>query len=424
MAILILSLNLANKKASWLGGVPAFLYALFVGALSDDLGRKPLLMVPQFGNLLAGISDIFMYVFMEQLPLEFFYLEQLYSLLGGAPVYSLGFYGYGSSITTFTERASRLARYDGTEAFALLCGTSLAPVLANTLGSLWTLILRSVLVMCTLGYMMFVPEPIKRKESGDATKSLFDKVKDLVIRGIMIPIYQMLKTIFQRRPGNLRLLILVKLFVYGLYTFMFNFYNVMYLYMLNILEIFDGNDYAYFLVYRNLLFMTGLFVVMPILSGKLKLHEGLILTIVTALTATGIFLSGFATKLWHFYVTEAFSIMRYCQYSAAMALFTKCVGPNEVGKIYSAVSMFSAVMPILSNPAFRGLYDLTLDTFPAAFIFLGAAVMALCSILNFFIFSQRKNMLVDRKGRAMGQVTDQADSACDVQFSEETTSHM
>ena len=49
------------------------------------------------------------------------------------------------------------------------------------------------------------------------------------------------------------------------------------------------------------------------------------------------------------------------QFSSARSLFTKCIHEDEVGKLYSAIAFLAAVMPMLSNPAFRKLYDVTLE---------------------------------------------------------------
>ena len=43
-------------------------------------------------------------------------------------VYYLGVYGFGASVTTQDERATRLVRFDGIERLALVCGPLLAGV--------------------------------------------------------------------------------------------------------------------------------------------------------------------------------------------------------------------------------------------------------------------------------------------------------
>ncbi len=55
------------------------------------------------GVLAANVSSLINVAFIESLPLEFFYLEQLAAVFGGLPVYYLGVYGFGSSFTRNPE---------------------------------------------------------------------------------------------------------------------------------------------------------------------------------------------------------------------------------------------------------------------------------------------------------------------------------
>ncbi len=75
------------------------------------------------------------------LPLEFFWLANCYSYLGGSSVYYLAYYSYGSAITDQVKesskfmyvgkllvfflqegRAARLGRFDGFEVTSLMIG--------------------------------------------------------------------------------------------------------------------------------------------------------------------------------------------------------------------------------------------------------------------------------------------------------------
>ena len=51
-------------------------------------------------------------------------------------------------------------------------------------------------------------------------------------------------------------------------------------------------------------------------------------------------------------------------YSVTRSQFTRCVGKDEVGKVFSAVALLAALMPLFSNPMGKKLYNATIDTFP------------------------------------------------------------
>ncbi len=74
-------------------------------------GRKPLLLIPLVGFLITSIIDLVLSVVYRDVPLEFFYLSAIGFAFGGEPIYYMGYYGYGASITTLDERASRMARW-------------------------------------------------------------------------------------------------------------------------------------------------------------------------------------------------------------------------------------------------------------------------------------------------------------------------
>ena len=63
-----------------------------LGSLLDKFGCKPFLMLNLFGQLIGDIGIMINFAFIEQLPLEFFFIETLYGLFGGAPVWYLSKY--------------------------------------------------------------------------------------------------------------------------------------------------------------------------------------------------------------------------------------------------------------------------------------------------------------------------------------------
>ena len=62
---------------------------------------------------------------------------------------------------------------------------------------------------------------------------------------------------------------------------------------------------------------------------------------------------------------------------------------DETGKMYSALGIIAAIVPIISNGVVRTIYNLTLDNFPAAEIIVTAGVLLLAACLNFLIYTQK-----------------------------------
>ena len=105
----MLEVNHFNMKKQWLVNTPCLFYSLIVGGLSDaSCRRKPLLAVPLFGFLVASVLQLLICVFAEALPVQAFYADTFFAFCGGLPVYYIGVYAFGASVTTPEERPHRL----------------------------------------------------------------------------------------------------------------------------------------------------------------------------------------------------------------------------------------------------------------------------------------------------------------------------
>ena len=62
-------------------------------------------------------------------------------------------------------------------------------------------------------------------------------------------------------------------------------------------------------------------------------------------------------SLNHYYGVQSLSLMQYGAWASARTLITFCVNSNEVGKIYASVGIIAAIIPLISNPVFRQIYN-------------------------------------------------------------------
>lgn len=391
--------NHFQMTSQWLGSVPAVIFALIAGSLSDDFGRKPLIKWPMIGFFISSCLAIINYRYIRELPVEFFYFDELYQFFGGLSVYYLGMYGYGTDITGPAERAHRLARLDGSEFIAMSFGPLVSPLLFDAIGYYGCYTLRSVTTLSAVLYLTFlVKEPPKKplvvaNEPEEMSKEgIFKKIGHFFMTFIVDPFIKMLQTMFKKRPGHIRFLLMLQIIVYYLYWFSEDEIALTYLYMIRVFNS-DGADYSLFYAIQNSFGVIGLFIVMPLISGKLKIHEALINVGISISVCIGLVIAAFAKRLFpEFYIGELLTFMRICQYAAARSIFTKTVAGDEVGKVFSAVAFFAALAPVTSNPAFRKLYNHTLDTFPSAFILQAAAIFLLLAIANLYLYTQRSQL--------------------------------
>jgi hypothetical protein len=70
-----------------------------LSALSDEFGRKPLILLPLVGLLLGYLLNTVHVVFVDRLPVEFILTDSVAAFFGGMPIYYLGIYSYCTSAT-------------------------------------------------------------------------------------------------------------------------------------------------------------------------------------------------------------------------------------------------------------------------------------------------------------------------------------
>lgn len=106
----------------------------------------------------------------------------------------------------------------------------------------------------------------------------------------------------------------------------------------------------------------------------------------------GLILLVFCDNLWQFYLASGVAILNYCKFGLVRSLLSKCIESHETGKIFSALAIFSAIVPLLANPIYRQVYNWTLPFFPGAVMIMAAVVLGISTLLNLYLYSQRYRM--------------------------------
>lgn len=172
------------------------------------------------------------------------------------------------------------------------------------------------------------------------------------------PCMEMCKTIIKPRQYNLRCLLFLQIFIYALYWFALNENSTQYLYMLKVFDGFNGAAYAHFnivnrifgkyrlsfIIFSNFFYIRmslhyiyiiaveiifciaaigNLFIMMPIMSKKLKLSEPMMIVVILSLETISHFSSVFVTELWQFYLTQIVGACMICKFSVARSMLSK-----------------------------------------------------------------------------------------------------
>ena len=390
----------------WIGTVPVIFFSIIGGALSDVFGRKPLMLFPLIGYFLSSTVNIICYAFIESIPVNFFYLNRISSFFGGYSVLWLGVYGYGASVTKNDDRTFRLTRLDGVETISKVVGTLLSPYVFEYMGYYGNFCLCTLMIGIAILYLVFfvTEATIIQKQKEVITEKMDDatdmsiclrlaaRAKSMMRISVMVPLQGIRNVICKDRKTILKFLITLQVLCYLIYTSLWQVSRLTYLYMMLVFDSFTPKDYAHLKVGVALLQSSFLLFVMPVVSGKLKIHDALLLGIIVCFEVLSGSLKPFATSPWIFSLIYMLGSAGMCKYGILRSLLSKSIGSDEVGKFFSLLAICASVGPIIAGPALRQLYNYTMNTCPGAIFFVFAGIMTLAAIFNFGIFFLRRHL--------------------------------
>jgi MFS-type transporter involved in bile tolerance (Atg22 family) len=135
-----------------------------------------------------------------------------------------------------------------------------------------------------------------------------------------------------------------------------------------------------------------LLFIMPIISGKLKVHDALLITILNCVEIVAAIAKPFTTSLWQFYFVYGLGTFGFCKFGIIRSLLSKCIEPDEVGKVFSLLAIISALAPIAGNPVFRQLYNYTISIYPGAIFLCFAAFLFVAMCATAFVYLKRSEI--------------------------------
>jgi len=215
------------------------------------------------------------------------------------------------------------SRLDGFEVFGYVVGTLVSPYILDSLGPIGSYSCGAGIFALGLTYLaFFVKEPVERKSVKSDEKGF---VKNLILTAIKTPYVGMKSLLTKKRKTQLKLLVLLQLFMFTIYWMVIEVQMVRYLYMLLVFDNFGPTENAYFSVFTNMCTVFSLMVIMPILSSKLKLHDAIVLFIIVTCEAISSVAAPFAKELWQFWIISGIGSIGLCKYSVVRSLISKSI---------------------------------------------------------------------------------------------------
>lgn len=376
-----------------LQALPAVVYALFAGPWSDTHGRRMLIIMSCFGYVFNNGTFIVNTVWFYELRAEYLLFECLQDCTGGYVCFFLGCYSYISDISTEKQRTRRLAFLDGIFPVGFFFGMSMSGVIKQKLGYSATFGLGLTFALLAMFYAIFflkdsrqmrpreVLEAMEAKEaynnnneeksSKNACCQMFDVAN----------VQRAFKTTFKQRPHGLHLIVVLLSFIFVMEIFVMNgSHSTMFLYMRKELQ-WDEIEFGKYMAFSGFLGLFTQYVAVPFLNENMAVHDSTIGILgALSMTFSSVMMAFFKVD-WVIYLLGCISFLAAALTTVSRSLVTKCVGPFEVGAVFSIMGSFQAMVPLGAAPLYGFTYRATLRTFPGAFLAMNGIIYFLLAAL-------------------------------------------
>jgi len=348
---------------------PAIIFTFFAGPLSEDYGRKPLMVIGLLGYIVLNISFFINTWFMNELGAEYLLFECLQDLFGGDIVFGLGIYALLVDLTPAEDRTRRMSIMQAFMFVGMTFGFSLGKPIQTYLG--WSgLYLTSMgLILINMLFIIFVvkeakrEKPEKKEESGNKCCQLLTKC------------FKTFHDLFRDRPNGMRtwlitffiMLILEKFFQAGTYPLYVMFFRIQYGVGTEILGMVFG-------IFTITTLITQLLII-PIMSKKLRDTSLIIIALITSIGGYLIFALGKTVPVLIIsYICFGFYASIH---ACSKSIISKMVGPREIGAVFATIGISSSIASLLSKPFFAFMYQATVEVFPGAYLMVVVAGLTL-----------------------------------------------
>ena len=173
----------------------------------------------------------------------------------------------------------------------------------------------------------------------------------------------MIKSIIGTSNKNLRMLVLLQIFNYGLiYVTVADEISGpnVYLYLRYKFHV-SSPDYAYMLTFVMIAFTASLLLAVPLATNILGISDSLLLCFCLFTGSAGNLLSSFATSLYPVYfLGKLATFMTIAIWGVARSQLSRCIDEEEVGRPYFYFLIMSNALFLISNVLFVISNDLLL----------------------------------------------------------------
>ncbi|KAL3275824.1 hypothetical protein HHI36_020568 [Cryptolaemus montrouzieri] len=383
--------------ASFVQGFFPVCLMLFVGSWSDRHNRrKPLILVPILGEIVAVSLLILNTIYFEEIPVVFAAISTTLppALTGGWPCLLLGVYSYISAVSDDNNKTAKVGACSSVQNLALIIGLGSAGLLLGPLGFLKVYSICFVMLLVALIYGYWRIEDTEIIHTSSTTK----KEKGLLLDFFNIKYcIKTLVVFFRKGPNNRKWKLIVIIFVTILVQGAIQGeYAVTYLYTRYKFK-WNEMDYSLFFTVHSVMDLIGSFIALVILSKYFGWKDASLGILALISTGSADLMYAFAPNYKVFYAGVLLDIFYTITYIALRSLMAKIVSPDELGQSNSVFGLCEALMPSVFGPLYTKVYAHSIEYFPGMYYFISLVMYTLAICFFIWLYKQTREDEVDGK---------------------------
>jgi len=361
-----------NLYFTFLSAFPCILMSIIIGPWSDKNGRKPVLLIPILGHIIAQFVYI-ANVYFWSARAEYNLLSAMYSVFGGTTTLLIGVYSYIADTTDTETRTSRVALLD----VAIICGWTSGNFLSAVVYEHWgfygTFGTTIGLLIVVFFFILFCLDESRKPVDHSAICSSEDSPgvgKD----SLCDQIGAVFHAVGGAREGHTRAVIILLLSIMLLFVGTGSA-DVNYLFTR---KMFNWDEAIFTRVSTIITVLQSLssLLLLPLLSYQLHVPDPVIGTIAACSSFAAILGIGLAHTGKMYIFASCLGLMSTQVSTVIRSLLSKVVPDTDLGKVYTMLGCLEAAIPLVASPILTIVYNSTLDSFPGAVYLTEAGAMA------------------------------------------------
>lgn len=376
---------------------------MFLGSWSDRHNRrKPCIMLPLFGEIMATTGYIICTYFFYELPMEFNVMSEAIppAITGGWFCMFMGVFSYISGVSSVETRTVRIGAANMFLNAGISIGMAMSGILYRKTGFYGVFSLALAMYTSGVLYALIRVKEVPAKDDNSNIDENIGSVQEKQVKkeqknfcaDFFDPqhISETFKVAFKEGKRNRRkriciIMVLVMVIIGPMHGEM----NVMYLF---VRYKFGWNemDYSIYSTFNFCAHMLGTLFSLLFFSKFLKVDDAILGVISSTSKIASSFVYAFAPTSTIFYLGGIVEMLNGTSFIAMRSITSKLVPPEELGKINSLFGVSEALMPLLYGPMYSFVYKKTIDTIPGSFLLLGGLLTTPAVIIFLWLYKEHK----------------------------------